>query len=295
MFQNSEVYSKKIRAMFFALPIVLLLAMSCVIVFSTPVQAANKKTVDCTKQSFKVKLDLDEDEDWEISSNVSWLKAKQVGSKLKIYVSGNTKSKKRTGKITVKTEDKTIKYKVTQKKYDAIVYNYDYDWLACAKRYNKKDVTKKFLKKVAKVANKLGVDADDLMTVMAFESSLNHKAVNPNSGATGLIQFLPSTALRLGTTTKKLKKMSAVEQMDYVYKYLAQYSNLSNLGDLYMAILWPTAVGKKDSYVLWRKTDPATQGAYERNCGLDVNNDGKVTRKECLKRVLKIRKSYVGE
>ena len=50
---------------------------------------------------------------------------------------------------------------------------------------------------------------------MVFESRLNPQAVNPISGATGLIQFMPSTA-RGGTTTAVLKRMSNVQQLDYV-------------------------------------------------------------------------------
>ena len=38
-------------------------------------------------------------------------------------------------------------------------------------------------------------------------------------GATGLIQFLPSTARGLGTTTDALAGMSSVEQLNYVEKY----------------------------------------------------------------------------
>ncbi len=253
------------------------------------VQAANKKTVDCKKHIFKVSISLSGT--WKISSNSDWLTAKKSGSKLKITVKGNTSSAKRTGTITVKSKKGKVKYKVIQKAYNVITYSYDYDWLTAAKRWNKTDVTKSFLKKTAKIADKLGVDADDLMTVMAFESGLNHKAVNKYSNATGLIQFMPSTAISLGTTVKKLKKMSAVKQLDYVYKYLARSGKLSNLGDLYMAILWPVAIGKKDSYVLWR----VGTTYYTGNIGLDTNKDGKVTRKECIKRVLATRKIYVGE
>lgn len=43
--------------------------------------------------------------------------------------------------------------------------------------------------------------------------------VNRASGATGLIQFMPSTAKQLGTTTDKLAAMTEVDQLDYVAKY----------------------------------------------------------------------------
>ena len=57
-----------------------------------------------------------------------------------------------------------------------------------------------------------------LMFVMYFESRLNHRAVNRISGATGLIQFMPSTARGLGTTTDALFNMSNVDQLYYVKK-----------------------------------------------------------------------------
>jgi len=46
--------------------------------------------------------------------------------------------------------------------------------------------------------------------------------------------------------------MSAVQQLDYVYTYFKQtIGKLKNLSDVYMAVLWPAAVGKSDRYVLW--------------------------------------------
>ncbi len=101
------------------------------------------------------------------------------------------------------------------------------------------------------------------------------------TGNCGLIQFMPKTAISLGTTTAALAKMTAEDQLNYVYKYFRPYKGrLRNLGDIYMAILWPAGVGKSDSYVLWnRETRPTT---YLQNRGLDVNKDGVITRAECL-------------
>lgn len=45
----------------------------------------------------------------------------------------------------------------------------------------------------------------------------------PGSGAIGLIQFMPSTAKGLGTSTSALKQMTAVDQLAYVEKYFAPY------------------------------------------------------------------------
>ncbi|MGC8160121.1 transglycosylase SLT domain-containing protein, partial [Salmonella enterica] len=68
-----------------------------------------------------------------------------------------------------------------------------------------------FTDKVKTISTELGINHNWLMFVMWFESKLNPQAVNPISGATGLIQFMPSTARSLGTTTDVLRRMSNVQ------------------------------------------------------------------------------------
>ena len=67
-----------------------------------------------------------------------------------------------------------------------------------------------FIAKVKSISAKLLIEPDWLMAVMYKESGINEKAVNPNGGATGLIQFMPTTAKSLGTTTAALRAMSNV-------------------------------------------------------------------------------------
>lgn len=130
--------------------------------------------------------------------------------------------------------------------------------------------------------------ADWLMSCIAWESGETFSPSVRNmagSGATGLIQFMPSTALSLGTTTDKLARMSAEDQLNFVYKYFApRKGKLNNIGDVYMAILWPLGVGKADSYVLWDKVSRPT--TYRQNSGLDVNKDGRITRAEAIDKVI---------
>jgi len=133
------------------------------------------------------------------------------------------------------------------------------------------------------VAANIGVDPSDLMTCMAWESGRTFSAAVKNmagSGATGLIQFMPTTAISLGTTVALLAGMTAVQQLDYVEKYFIPYKGkLHDLGDLYMAILWPPAIGKPLEYVLWdQDTRPTT---YRQNSGLDIDKDGNITKAEC--------------
>jgi len=71
--------------------------------------------------------------------------------------------------------------------------------------------------------------------------------------------------------------MNVVDQMDYVEKYFDPYKkSLETIEDLYMAILWPAAIGKANSWVLFSK--PSAQ--YDRNSGLDTDKDGHVTKEE---------------
>lgn len=153
----------------------------------------------------------------------------------------------------------------------------------CATYLNRK--SPQFICGVAKVAALLGIpDWRMLLAVMYFESCINAQARNKLTRATGLIQFMPSTAHNLGTTVEALYAMDDVQQLPYVYAYLKPYSGkLLTTEDLYMAVLWPRAVGKPLDYVLWRRGEKA----YEQN-QLDWNNDGVVTKAEAAKRVREI-------
>ncbi len=155
-----------------------------------------------------------------------------------------------------------------------------------------------FRERVWWIADTLSLNPDDLMACMAWESGESFSPSKKNmagSAATGLIQFMPSTAVALGTSTAKLAAMTAEDQLNYVYKYFRPYAGrLRNLGDIYMAILWPKGVGQDDSYVLWDKGKQPT--TFRQNSGLDINKDGKVTRAECLSKILgKLTKGLLPE
>jgi hypothetical protein len=144
-------------------------------------------------------------------------------------------------------------------------------------------VSPAFRDKVRGISGRLGCDPSDLMSCMAWESGRSFSPSVKNmagSGATGLIQFMPKTAIGLGTTTANLAAMSAEQQLDYVERYFQPFKGkLTSLADLYMAILWPLAVGKPLEYVLWdERSKPTT---YRQNSGLDANRDGMITKAEC--------------
>lgn len=148
-------------------------------------------------------------------------------------------------------------------------------------------VSPEFRSRILWTADALGCDASDLMACMAWESGetfSSHVKNAAGSGATGLIQFMPATAKALGTTMVHLSALSPEDQLRYVYEYFKPYAGrLHNLGDVYMAILWPKAVGRPDSYVLFDRVKMPT--TFRQNAGLDIDHNGAVTRAECLVKI----------
>lgn len=148
-------------------------------------------------------------------------------------------------------------------------------------------VTPEFRERVFRLCDALGWSEDqasDLMAVMAFETGRTFaaKTRNPASSATGLIQFMAATAKGMGTTTAKLAAMTDVAQLDYVERYFRPTAKrITTLEDLYMAVLWPAAVGKPLDTVLWSAGTPA----FAVNRGLDANRNGKITKREAAGKV----------
>lgn len=148
--------------------------------------------------------------------------------------------------------------------------------------------------------------ANKLMTCMAWESGRSFRADVRNmagSGATGLIQFMPATALGFFHTAAQIKAMSDAQkkaeglkacerlarlspedQLNFVYRYFEPFKGrLKSLSDVYMAILWPAAVGKPEASPLWDQNSRPT--TYRQNAGLDVNKDGTITKAEAAAKV----------
>jgi hypothetical protein len=142
-----------------------------------------------------------------------------------------------------------------------------------------------FLSAVDATSRNIGVKPEDILRVIDFEtaSSWSPAIKNPGSTATGLIQFLGSTAKGLGTTVDDLAGMSRAEQMKYVEKYLTPYKGrLKNFGDVYMAVHWPAGIGKDETYVMYKEGSKE----YTANKNLDTNGDGTVTRGETIASVI---------
>jgi hypothetical protein len=156
-------------------------------------------------------------------------------------------------------------------------------------------VSKEFILKVRDIAKRLEMPTEGsnwLMACMAFETGETFSPTIKNGAGApyyGLIQFGEAAAKDCGTTVAALVKMTAEQQLDYVYKFFKPYTGkLKTLSDVYSRIIWPVAVGKSEDYVIFdTKVRPT---AYVQNKGLDINKDGLVTKAECA---AKVQEKYV--
>lgn len=112
------------------------------------------------------------------------------------------------------------------------------------------------LEKLEAIANRFGFPFEWLANLINFESAgtFNTAVQNASTRATGLIQFMPSTASNMGTSVDALKNMSFEEQLKWVYQYLFNFleKRLNSEGkvwdsfnqtDLFMIIFYPISVG----------------------------------------------------
>lgn len=144
-----------------------------------------------------------------------------------------------------------------------------------------------FLARVTEIAAVLGVSPDWLMIVFKIESNINPAAINPYTGATGLIQFMPATAAGLGTSCAALAEMGNVRQLDYVLKYFKPYAGkITGVVDLYTITFFPRALGKPDEYIL--KTDTVSAGTIaHQNAPYDINKNGEISAGELRQSIVK--------
>lgn len=158
----------------------------------------------------------------------------------------------------------------------------------------------------------LGCSVEDMLFVMECESEINPAAVNkqknsvagydgygnlvkkagePDSAnkgircyyrATGLIQFMPKTAVGLGTSNGKLLQMTAIEQLYFVRKYYAPFKGkLGSVVRLYLATFFPAALpfAEVPEYVFETSKIKASTIAIQ-NEGINLIKDGKITMSE---------------
>lgn len=139
-----------------------------------------------------------------------------------------------------------------------------------------------FAAKVEEIARRLRIQPGWLMIIFYIETAasrykkIDHRITNALN-AIGLLQFMPSTVRGLGTTAMALKLMSNVQQLDYVYRYLAPYAGrMKSLTDTYLAVLFPAAIGKPENWILQAPGLSALKVACW-NPLFDLNNDRNIT------------------
>lgn len=141
---------------------------------------------------------------------------------------------------------------------------------------NKED----FIKEVQQYSKALGIHPDWLMAVMGFETSLTFSPTitNPISGAVGLIQFMPSTIEKeFGITVQKMKSLTNVQQLYYVYLYLKKYAGrMKSLVDVYFAVFFPIAIGQPLTWIL-KASNLSASVIANQNPIFDTNKDGTIT------------------
>ena len=140
-----------------------------------------------------------------------------------------------------------------------------------------------------RTADELGVPVDSLAAVMSIEGGFNPQARNPHTRATGIIQFIPSTARSLGTTVDELFEMTFQEQLPYVVKFyeMNRCTGVQDPGELYTCTFCPALRGKPEDFVVGEEgvtdvvspcaTRASMDKVYNQNKSLDVNKDGVLT------------------
>ena len=144
------------------------------------------------------------------------------------------------------------------------------------------DLSDRFFADILDVADRLQLNALDLLGVMMAESNVKANAHNASSNASGLIQFLPSTLQRVGwtDTPEEFRQLSADDQLPYVQSYFQPYVhfNLDTAARVYQVVFLPSSLSlgsSMDTVIV--EQGGVNSSAYPGNRGLDTNNDGAIT------------------
>lgn len=174
---------------------------------------------------------------------------------------------------------------------DTSYFSYDAQALKAKWSKAKPNLSEGFYNKVVEISKRIGCDPNDLMGLMYSESGLDSTKGN-GIGATGLIQFLPSTAKALGTTCAALKAMSPEQQLVYVEKCLQMSKRQAGIssdkkigrGTLYALIFLPARANRN---VLTQRGEVYYDGKNGKNGnqGLDLNKDDYITKADLDARI----------
>lgn len=152
------------------------------------------------------------------------------------------------------------------------------------KSYTNFKLDKQFINRVKEIAKNINCDYKDLLAVMNSESGINPHKWN-GTQAVGLIQFTDISLADIkrvygeSYTKEQVAKMSGMEQLDLVEKYLKLAKSYSfskdaklSAGDLYAVVFAPTVAGNE---VLYKKGS----AAYAQN-PLDLDGDEQITKSD---------------
>ncbi len=128
------------------------------------------------------------------------------------------------------------------------------------------------------------LDPDKLRPIVRHETRGLKDLKNETSGATGIIQFMPTIAKGLGTSTEAIEKMSPTEQIPLAVKYLQGHGITADspADDYAMAVAAPAFIGKPDSTVVYPKSDDP-KSAWAQNAPWRPADGGDITVGDILK------------
>lgn len=119
---------------------------------------------------------------------------------------------------------------------------------------------------IVAAAEHLQVSPYDLANLIHAESEFDPHRLGPGGRPVGLIQFTPDAAEDLGTSTRALLRMSAIEQMRYVQRYLEKYAPFSGKQALFMAVFRPASRH-------WHADQPFPPAVVRANPGIRTPRD----------------------
>jgi Transglycosylase SLT domain len=106
-----------------------------------------------------------------------------------------------------------------------------------------------FYSKLVQLAAETGMRPEDILAVMVSESGINPAAHNPHGGATGLMQFMPSSLKGVGYqgSSSDFGALSGEEQLPYIKKLIEGNMRLNggpftNAAQYYVAVFWPVGL-----------------------------------------------------
>ena len=147
--------------------------------------------------------------------------------------------------------------------------------------------TLSFRQELVRQALDAGLDPNLVAAVISFESGFNPKAVNRYSGATGLIQWMPSNF-----PVPNLLDLSAEEQLPYALRWIKGkgVAGSTRATDYYLSVFLPAFIGAPSNLTVGRKgsseplrlasgkaTSLSLGKMYEQNPAFDPSGKGYFT------------------